>query len=382
MIKRFLLRAKLQNAFKLVDLSHKFTKGKNQFTRYPSIRIAEERQDYLYYVFYLPEGLNPNDLKKKEYVLSQAFGSAYELKGDGKKYSLKIFTSEPETCISFDFDELQPFLNHRIPVLAGKDSLGEMHSFDMVDNPHLLIAGETGSGKSVTIRMILTSLILTKRHTIDFYLADMKRSEFHLFRYCQGVKAVMTKKDQLLSCLRFLRIELQQRGDLLDGSELEHIDKYNERFPENHRNYILLCIDEVALLKNDKELMDIVEEISCIGRALGVFLILSMQRPDGKVLEGQLKNNLTVRYAFQHSDKINSDITLGRGTKEDASKLGRPGQFYLKNAHITAVQAPFLTVERAKEYLEPYKIRPHIDVKGEVVNEDFAPMTMIGEESE
>nr|WP_269448582.1 FtsK/SpoIIIE domain-containing protein [Metabacillus kandeliae] len=323
--------------------------------------------------------MNPTDLKKKEYVLSQVFGSRYELKGDGIRYTLKIYTNEPET--KFDFE--LPELTGRIPVLAGKDQLGNMLSFDMVENPHLLIAGETGSGKSVTIRMILTALILAKRSEIDFYLADMKRSEFHLFRHCEGVQAVMTKKEELALCLSHLRKEMKLRGDLLDETELDHIDKYNSKYTSQKKKYIILCIDEVALLKKETKLMDVVEEISCIGRALGIFLILSMQRPDSKVLEGQLKNNLTVRYAFQHSDKINSDITLGRGTKEDASKLERPGQFYFKNQSTVMVQAPFLTMERAKELLEPYKVRPYIDVGAEIIEQDdFSPLPSIEEVSD
>ncbi|MGD7007642.1 FtsK/SpoIIIE domain-containing protein [Metabacillus sp. 84] len=377
------MKARLKNAFRQAGLKHTVEKRGQRYTLHPSVNVVEKHRDYDFYIFYLPLGMNPGELKKKEYVLTQVFGSNYELKGDGTRYTLKVFTREAEPSYTFDYESLKVLLVGRMPILAGKDNLGKMHAFDMVDHPHLLIAGETGSGKSVTIRMIITSLLLSCRDKVDFYLADMKRSEFHLFRHCESVQAVMTKKSELQKCLTYLQKEMKLRGDLLDGSELDHIDKYNEQFPENKKKYILLCIDEVALLKKENKLMDIVEEISCIGRALGVFLILSMQRPDAKVLEGQLKNNLTVRYAFQHSDKINSDITLGRGSKEDASKLERPGQFYFKSNQTLNVQAPFLSLEAAKGLLEPIKLRPHIiDTEAEIIEEttsDFAPLQLIGE---
>lgn len=94
-----------------------------------------------------------------------------------------------------------------------------------------------------------------------------------------------------------------------------------------------------------------IEDISTIGRALGVFLILSMQRPSREVLDGKLKQNLTVRMAFQHADEINSRITIGTG---GAEKLEEPGQMIFKGSReMETVQGPFLTLDRAREILSP-----------------------------
>ncbi|SDO78536.1 FtsK/SpoIIIE domain-containing protein [Halobacillus aidingensis] len=370
MFSEYIKKNRLKNAFRIGDISYKRKKGSKTFKSYPYIVDYRERKEAIEYVFKLPQGLNPEELMKKEYVFRQVFGQKYTLEGDGLVYVLRVFVNDIDQTFDFEWKDIGPYLsNASFPILAGKDALGKVHVYDMVTNPHLLIAGETGSGKSVTVRAIITSILLHMRTRVDLYLGDMKRSEFHLFRNVEGVKAVMTKKSDLLKCLTWLKGEMERRGDLLDAWEVEHIDEYNKLEGVTFEKYILLAIDEVALLKKEKDMMSIVEEISCIGRALGVYLILSMQRPDAKVLEGQLKNNLTVRYAFRHSDKINSDITLGRGTPHDASTISNSekGRFIFRGDTTQTLQAPLLELKVARKLLEPYKKT----VNAKEVNEDL-----------
>ncbi|MED4840421.1 FtsK/SpoIIIE domain-containing protein [Weizmannia sp. CD-2023] len=383
-------KAQLKNAFRLADIAYKRTKRlpngeEHEIKHFPAIVDFQENEEYFQYVFKLPLGLNPKEIQNKEYIFQQMFGKLYDLNGDGLTYNLKVFKKDIVKEFLYNYDEFAPiFSKFNLPIIAGKDIHGNIVAYDMISNPHLLIAGETGSGKSVMLRSIITSIILHMRERIDLYLGDMKRSEFHVFRNVEGVKAVMTKKQDLYKCLVFIKKELERRGDLLDACEVEHIDEYNKLKGKSFEKYILLAIDEVALLKKEKELMDIVEEISCIGRALGVFLVLSMQRPDSKVLEGQLKNNLTVRYAFRHSDKINSDITLGRSSEADASKIkaDEKGKFIMKNEGVVLLQAPFLTLQNARSLLEPFKVAPHIH-DGEIIdveyeeNDDFMDLPVL-----
>ncbi|WP_245640065.1 FtsK/SpoIIIE domain-containing protein [Paenibacillus dakarensis] len=236
----------------------------------------------------------------------------------------------------------------RLPVYVGKSRTGDV-AYDMVDHPHLLIAGETGSGKSVALRSILTSLIRQVGAKLELYCADLKRSEFHVFR---GVaREVVTDVSGLERIVLRLQREMRHRGDLMDAEEVAHIDD----LPADKRPpYIVLAIDEVALLKREKDVMDGVEEISTIGRALGVFLVLAMQRPDAGVLDGRLKNNLTVRMAFRHSDAINSRITIG--SDEAARILDRDkGRMVFKLNGCEYVQGPHLTLAAARTLLNPYK---------------------------
>ena len=281
------------------------------------------------------------------------FGESIEINAtDARNYNLVVYSQRFEGSFDYDYADIAAtFRNYRLPICAGKDVHGALQTYDMAEFPHLLIAGETGAGKSTQLRAILTSLIQSRK-PIDFYLADMKRSEFHLFRRVDRVKEVVTDAGALALILRRISAELDSRGKLLDDHELTHIDEFNALKTQGRRNYIVVAVDEVALLKKERAVMETLEEISAIGRALGVFLILSMQRPDADVLDGKLKNNLTVRMAFKQADKINSRITLGKAGAEELTEKGR---MLIKREQITEVQAPFLALDRAKEILAEFK---------------------------
>ena len=220
----------------------------------------------------------------------------------------------------------------------------------MTEHPHLLIAGVTGSGKSVALRSVLTTLILNvPADRLSLYCADLKMSEFHLFA---GIaKEVVVETEDVRRVVTSIRAEMKKRGALLNKAEVAHIDDLAEK---ERPPYIVLAIDEVALLKKDKKLMDGIEEISAIGRALGVFLILAMQRPDADVLDGKLKNNLTVRMALRFLDELNSRIAIDSG--EAASiKESQPGRMYMRLGGLTEVQTPALELAEAKRLLKPFK---------------------------
>ena len=297
--------------------------------------------------FILPTGLDPKNVRKNFYVFQQVYGSDIEIEGDIKTFTLHL-KQIPKT-VHYDYESLQ-LEKYRLPILAGVDRNGKTIIYDMVSYPHLLIAGETGSGKSTQLRAILTTLIQALYpEQLQLYLCDMKRSEFHIFRHVRHVHGPFITVRELYTVLLSLRMEMQRRGDQLDRYEVAHIDDLPSKLP-----YIVLCIDEVALLQKEKNIMDIVEEISAIGRALGVFLILSMQRPDSEVLDGKLKVNLTVRMGFKTADLINSKIIGTPGSE----KIKHPGKFLLKAPmfeDLTEITSHYLSIEKAKEILELYK---------------------------
>lgn len=346
------VRSKAMSIFKAGDICIKKKRwfAKNETKIFPTIHAVKIGRDKTDIVFSVPFGLNPDEVTKKQWLFQQKFGTNIELSRDNARFFLTVHHHKLPKEVKYDFAMISEHMKGlRLPIVSGQTKEGFV-CYDMVQNPHLLIAGETGSGKSTQLRAILSAIIQAKQpEDIELYLADLKRSEFHLFKRVHHVKDVVITSTDLYRILTKLKREMVRRGNLLDRHELTHIDDLPKKLP-----YIVLCIDEVALLKKEKDSMAIVEDISAIGRSLGVFLILSMQRPDSEVLDGKLKNNLTVRMAFRHSDEINSRITIGTG--EAASiKISDRGRMYFKHEALVEAQGPFLDAEDAKVLLESYK---------------------------
>lgn len=357
MITEWLIRsskkARLNACFKDADLTYKRTVGKTQHVILPIIHSVKTNNDGIQYIFTLPNGVDPKLVKKNEYVFQQYFGENTEIKGNLKKFVMVVHNQSIPMSLPYSFSAIQAKIKDMtLPILCGKDIHGDLISYDMADFPHLLVAGETGSGKSTQLRAILATLMKSSNpDNLRFVLGDLKRSEFHLFRKIAHVDSVCTSASDLEAELSRISNEMKKRGQILDQLELTHI---SEITASERPSCIVVCIDEVALLKKEKQIMSIAEDISAIGRALGVFLILSMQRPDKDVLNGKLKNNLTVRMAFRHSDEINSRITLGSPEAADI-KISNRGRMYLKIEEVIQVQGPYLELGKAKTLLMPLR---------------------------
>lgn len=356
-------RRRLQKAFKLGEVCLKFSKGhgknKKEFVAYPKIQRVTVSLEKRQVIFTLPMGLNPKEIYDHDWLLQQAFGEHIEVEGNAKTFALDIYPG-PIQQYKYNFDEINKALEEiekkngkmHLPIFVGKSRQGFVF-YDMIEHPHLLEAGETGSGKSVALRSMIVTLLLLRRNKFKLYCGDLKRSEFHLFR---GIAVdVCTDEVKLLHYLQDVQKQLIKRGELCDQEGVEGIVELPE---EIRPEFIVVAIDEVVLLKDNENIMKIIDRIGAIGRSLGVFLILAMQRPDREVVEGRLKSNMTVRMAFRHADEINSRITIGSGEAADI-KHSEKGLMIHKLDGIKRVQAPLLKTDAARALLVPLK-RPDV----------------------
>ncbi|MDZ4452823.1 FtsK/SpoIIIE domain-containing protein [Bacillus cereus] len=333
---------------------------------YPKIHSISSTQENVRYVFTIPNGLDPKTIEKKWFCFQQILGRNVAIEGDIKKFVLNVFHSDAGLqTYKYSYKQWQSLLKkYRLPVVVGRDQFGNMIVYDMIDSntPHLLIAGETGSGKSSMVRVVLATLIqYMSPEKLHLYLGDLKNSEFHFLRRVKHVKEVCMEEIEMKIMLQKVWKEIRERRKLMEEYEVDHIDEYNKLNPGNQKPYILLAIDEVAMLQDEKECMINIEKISAVGRALGVFLMLSMQRPDAKVLDGKLKLNMTVRMGFKCDSTINSNIM---GTPE-SEHLEQSGQMILKLNGLKKVQAPYLELSKAKQIVEPYRV-PKDDMKPQI----------------
>lgn len=309
------------------------------FYVYPTVTQSVKLSDHDAYYFTLPIGVNPLKVHNYLWVFKQGFGDYVDIEGENSMFILRAFKA-PIQSFDYDFDSIP--LDGRIPIVIGRSRRSYV-VYDMVENPHLLIAGETGSGKSTALRAILTTII-KNCPDVELYCADLKRSEFHLFK--PYARDVVVETDDLKEVLGRICAEMTKRGDMCDEYGVASIYDLPFKVPT-----FILAIDELAMLKKEKDIMKRINDIAAIGRALGVFLILSMQRPDADVLDGKIKANLTVRLAFRHADELNSRITLGHGGAEHI-KQSEKGRGLIKLDGVTEIQSPYLSLERAREILK------------------------------
>lgn len=324
-----------------------------------AVRLAANTEPKIYHVspsklvFAVPHGVDPTQLHEKSYVFRQIFGRDIELVGDLKRFDLTIPARPLPNNLPYNFEEWNESISDlKLPIICGIDTLGNRVYYDIAERPHLLISGETGSGKSSLLRAILTTLILSKRpEYVRLILGDLKRSEFGLFRNIPHVDAVCVDTKSLEIQLTEIKAEMEWRGDMLDRAGVTHINELSKPLP-----YYIVAIDEVALLRKERKIMDIIEDISSVGRSLGVLLMLSMQRPDSKVLEGRLKNNLTVRISGRQSDKINAKVAGLPGA--ELIKQSEQGRMLLAiEGDFKRLQAPWLGFKDAQDLLYPLRVK-------------------------
>ncbi|PGD99979.1 FtsK/SpoIIIE domain-containing protein [Bacillus pseudomycoides] len=356
-LKKRKYRYKLEEAFKKAKLYDEHVTRGGKMPIYPKIHDIFEEKESVRYTFTLPNGVDPAQIQKKWFCFQQVLGRNLMIQGNVKKFVLHVFFSDAGLQqYTYRYKQWQPLLQeYRLPVVVGLDQFGKMIVYDMVEanTPHLLIAGETGSGKSSMVRVVLSTLIqYMSPNQLHLYLGDLKNSEFHFLRRVKHVKEVCMEELEMTAMLKKLWKKVLHRRKLMEEYEVGHIDEYNEINTDDQLPYILIAIDEVAMLQDEKECITMIEKISAVGRSLGIFLMLSMQRPDAKVLDGKLKLNMTVRMGFKCADSINSNIMGTPGSEY----LEQSGQMVLKLGGLRKVQAPFLALEQAKEIVEPYRL--------------------------
>ncbi|WP_197023467.1 FtsK/SpoIIIE domain-containing protein [Heyndrickxia ginsengihumi] len=296
-------------------------------------------------------------------MFQQYFGRNIEIDGDLKKFVLNIYYATMPNELRYNFDQIKTVVAHyKLGIICGMDRNGQYNAFDLLKQPHILIAGETGSGKSTQLRSILTTLIKTKKPSnLQLYLADCKKSEFHVFKKVEHVQCVLSNPKDIRKMLKHIKKELDERSNLTETFEVGHVDD----LPSEHkRPYIIVCIDEFVMLRKDETIMYILTEIVAIGRTLGVFAILSMQRPNAQVLDTTIRANLTVSMGFKLRDKTESRIV----NTPKAEKIEVAGRFIMNSNAFYELQAPYLKLEDAKKLLSPFYVYTNANIVNEDVN--------------
>ena|GEM_PF-1080128 len=314
---------------------------------YPICKRKEKKNGYTLYEFTLPAGLCVEDFQKHLPAIEAYAGTAVEIEYGYKNLYLREY--DKGELVQYPYTPVK--LKGNVPILIGYDRTGSLVSVDLADGePHLYIAGETGSGKSTALRAMLVNLILTK--DVEFYLVDLKNGvEFNLYRRCRKVKALARTAEEAQSLLRAVLAEVERRYNLFYEADCEDIKQYNRK-SEQRLKYQLLVIDEFASLMEEKASIALLETLAAKARACGIHIILSTQRPDAKVLNGRIKANVTNILGLKTIDKINSRVIIDHEGLELLK--GKGHGIFKRGSEEIMVQCPLLTTTAAKELIAPF----------------------------
>ena len=201
-----------------------------------------------------------------------------------------------------------------ISFVLGRDVSGEPLFADIEKMPHLLIAGSTGSGKSIMIHSLLISLLYKNSpDTMRLILIDPKRVELSIYNNIPHlVSPVITEPKKALAVFRWAISEMDRRYELLLGSGSRDVQSYNKKYPEEPLPYVLIVVDELAdlMFSYGRDIEGSVVRLAQMARATGLHLILSTQRPSVEVVTGLIKANITSRIALQLPSQVDSRTVL------------------------------------------------------------------------
>ncbi len=251
-----------------------------------------------------------------------------------------------------------------LPMILGRKITGEPVVMDIARTPHLLIAGATGSGKSVCVNALINSLLYLKSpKEVRLILVDPKIVELRMYNGIPHLLTpVITEPKKTIKALEFCLYEMDRRYKMLNSLAVRNISAYNskvasQKIARERLPYIVVVIDEFADIMTTvgKELETILARLAAMARAVGIHLVLATQRPSSDVITGTIKSNIPSRIAFTVSGQINSRIIID---ENGAEKLLGQGDMLLApgwEPNSTRIQGAFLSddeVERVVEYVK------------------------------
>ena len=267
----------------------------------------------------------------------------------------------------------------KLPIALGKNISGIPIVGDLASMPHLLIAGTTGSGKSVCINTIILSLLY--RHTPDkckFILIDPKMLELSTYEGIPHLLCpVITEAKKAASVLGWVVKEMESRYRLMTKEGVRNIDGYNTKH-KLPMPYIVVVVDEMSdlMLVAGKEIENYIQKLSQMARAAGIHIIMATQRPSVDVITGTIKANFPTRISFQVTSKIDSRTILGEQGAEQL--LGKGDMLYMSSANrIVRIHAPFVSDNEIEKINNSLRSQAEPDYIDEILN--FADEKEIGD---
>ncbi len=280
-----------------------------------------------------------------------------------------------------------------LTLAIGKTTSGEISTLNLAKMPHLLIAGTTGSGKSVCLNTIICSLLYRANpDELKFVIIDPKKVEMTLYNGLKGYhllsmedfdESIVTKPENATLALRAVEKEMGRRYDILADAVVRNIQEYNSKMEaegEPIMPYIVVVVDELAdlMMLNAKEVEQPIARLAQLARAVGIHLVIATQRPSVDVITGLIKANFPSRIAFQVASRIDSRVIIDMSGAEKL--IGRGDMLYLGSGSSEPVRLhnAFLSIGEIEAIMGHIKSQPQTD---ELVLESVREQTTLDVDS-
>jgi len=274
----------------------------------------------------------------------------------------------------------------KLPIALGKSISGMPIVGDLTSMPHLLIAGTTGSGKSVCINTIIVSLLYKLSPNLcKFILIDPKMLELSTYEGIPHLLTpVITDAKKATSALAWTVKEMNSRYKLMSKVGVRNIDGYNSKH-KLKMPYIVVVVDEMSdlMLVAGKEIENYIQKLSQMARAAGIHIIMATQRPSVDVITGTIKANFPTRISFQVSSKIDSRTILGEQGAEQL--LGKGDMLFMSSANrIVRIHGPFVSEQEIEQVANSIRAQGKPDYMEEITAQESTESSSIldGDEDE
>ena len=286
---------------------------------------------------------------------------------------IEIPNEKQETIYLREILESDIFKKSKSPLTLalGKDIVGAPFVTDLAKLPHLLIAGTTGSGKSVGINaMILSLLYKNSPDELKFVMIDPKMLEFSIYNDIPHLLTpVITEPKKAITALNAMVKEMERRYKLMAKMKVKNIENYNKKADEK-LPYIVIIIDELAdlMMTSGKDVEYSIARLAQMARASGIHLIVATQRPSVDVVTGLIKANLPSRISFKVGQKIDSKVILDQFGAE--SLLGRGDMLFTPPgiSGLIRLHAPFTSEEEIEKIVEFLKSQREVEYDNSIIN--------------
>ena len=330
---------------KSLDVFFKAANIKNSLGEYPEVVIDNKTV----FVVFVPAGLSVDDFLKHKDALELYLNNEVKMEASSGWVRIEVLKELPE-IIEYEI----PSKTKELCIPFAK-SIDGIEYIDFIKEPHILLTGSTGSGKSITLRNIITSLVYLYPNQIELVLIDFKIVELSIFKSLKQVRQYATDIEQAKEVISGELEEAKNRYKLFEKYGVTNIYDYNKKVSNDKKlKYRFIVIEEFVMLIEDKKkiAMKMLKQLSVISRASGQFIIITGQRFDNTVIDLVIRAQFGNRLCHKMQDEANSKLILDDVGAEKIKTQGR--MIFKRNSEKIECQSYFISDYQVKNIIKPY----------------------------